>query len=179
RRTSFHYFRFQSPEVLLLLEGTDDAEAHEGRIGVPPNALGLLRIKHAPVFFRAPASCAAQRRSVVIPGPSTNDVRVLPFRWDQHWKQGRCARVEVRVEGLVIVVETPFSSVPVHVVQAPGIRFLLSYGVRFAVGVVDVPGIISQCFRVIAERVGGLGPRTTSILPLRLSWQAVDLPGPG
>src|SRR5437016_1836464 len=64
-------------EVLLLVQGPDDAEAHEGGIGVPPDALGPLRVLDAPLEVGAAPRGGAELLRVVVPRTASHDVGIL------------------------------------------------------------------------------------------------------
>ena len=57
--------------------GPDDPEPRECGVGVPPDALGTLRVLGAPFLVRAPAGRAAELLRVVVPRAAPDDVGIL------------------------------------------------------------------------------------------------------
>ena len=119
------FFHAVVPELEQLLwrghlEGTDDAEAEPLGIGVVPDALGELRILLLPLPTGAAAGGAAQHGKInIIPMAAARHVRI---RFRGFEPRVFCARAgELLVSGRVILVETPFHDVSVHIMESPGV----------------------------------------------------------
>src|SRR6266850_888152 len=91
-------FGAQSFQIVLFFDRADDAEADERRIGVPPDALGALRIAAVPFFARRAARRAPQPRCRIVPRSAARDVRIPPVGGQQHrpLRQRRDPRVLAR-----------------------------------------------------------------------------------
>src|SRR5205085_21731 len=63
----FGHLRFQTFEIVLLLERAYYSEADKQRVGVPPNALGKLRVLLAPFASRGAARGRTQACGVIVP----------------------------------------------------------------------------------------------------------------
>src|SRR5208283_2702727 len=65
-------------------------------------------------------------------------------------------------------IRAPFPDIAVHVVQAPGVRFLLADRGILALGVALEPGVVLQVIGLVAERPGSDGSRPAGIFPFCL-----------
>src|SRR5256885_35403 len=63
----FGHLRFQTFEIVLLLERAYYSEADKQRVGVPPNALGKLRVLLAPFASGGAARGRTQACGVIVP----------------------------------------------------------------------------------------------------------------
>src|SRR5688572_29438672 len=63
-------------------------------------------------------------------------------------------------------VATPFPNIAVHVVQSPGVGFLLPHRMGHVAGVVVKPGEVLQRLRITAETVFGGTAGAAGVLPL-------------
>ncbi len=57
-----------------------------------------------------------------------------------------------------------------HVIESPGIGLLLSYRMRFRIGVVSIPCVLSKAFLVVSKTELCRGSRTASVA----GWKAVE-----
>src|SRR5690606_4780763 len=147
----------------------DHPEADEGGVGVPPEALGNLRIAAAPGLARGPSRRTAQRGRIVVPGAAPDRVRIQLLARIVERIVLRRPRVEVRL----VEIGRPLGDVAVHVVQPEGVGLLLSADVRLSVAVRPVPGVLVERRRVVAERVGRRRAGPCGVLPLRFGRQTV------
>src|SRR5262249_24985641 len=74
-----------------------------------------------------------------------------------------------------VPVGSPLAHVPVHVIQAPGVRFLPADRLGFPRGIVLVPRIASESLGIVAEKESRLRTRPASLLPLGFRRQTVLL----
>src|SRR5207247_1028306 len=75
----------------------------------------------------------------------------------------------------IVPIPAPLPDIPVHIVEAPGIRTLLTHWMGLVVRVGGVPGELAQECRIVTEAVSGRAPRPAGILPLRLRRQPIAL----
>lgn len=100
---------------------------------------------------------------------------------DMVFSRFRAARVFFRlaVMRLGVPVGAPLPDVAVHVVEPPGVGFLLPDRVCGVAAVVRVPSIVAQLPPVVAETVSGCGSGPAGVFPLCLGRQPELLVRPG
>ena len=129
--------------------------------------------------MRGESGGAAGLQRLEHPRSAAGDAGILDIRLTQR-ETGDLVRGELRVKVRFVLVLHPFGDVAVHVVQAPRIRLLLADRVvlvfAFDGTVAQMPGIVVDLGRIIAERKGGLGSGAAGVFPLRLRRQAVVQP---
>ena len=69
----------------------------------------------------------------------------------------------------------PFPQIPMHVVQAPRIRFLRAHRRIVAGRIAGEPGVFAQPGRIVAEGVLGRRSRTGRVVPFRVGGQTNEL----
>src|SRR5437764_7111804 len=104
---AFNHLRLEALEVLLLLQRPDDAETDEGGIGVPPDALGPLRVLGAPLRCRAFPRGTAEQLRVVVPRAAPHDVGILLGIRQDDRAEGRLVPGVLLVGVLEVVVQAP------------------------------------------------------------------------
>src|SRR5437016_1194566 len=93
--------------------------------------------------------------------------------WHNHRIQEELVSKQHRVAVLVVMIETPFGDVAVHVVKAPGVGLLLAHGMGLAVRIVREPGVVRKLTRIVAERKSRFGSGAAGVFPLRFGRQTV------
>ena len=163
----------------MLGQGPDDPEADEGRIRVPPDALGPLGVLHAPFGVGRSPRGTAQTISVIIPGTAASHVGVfLGVGQHNRASRDRVRRGESLVKVGDVMVQAPFRDVAVNVVETPRVWFLLADRLRF-LGVLDIPCVIAELSRIVTKEIRGLGSRAAGVFPLGLGGQPVGFAGLG
>src|SRR2546428_11475733 len=115
-----------------------------------------------PRLVGAPPGGAAELGRVVVPRAAADHVRIVlrrsvpGVRWE---------RADEPLITRLVLVEAPFGHVAVHVVEAPGIRFLAPHFLIFEITVLLVPGVVAELGRIVAERGSGGRARPAGVLP--------------
>jgi hypothetical protein len=73
----------------------------------------------------------------------------------------------------LIPVLAPLPDIAMHVIETPGIGFLLTHGMGLFARVSDIPGIFTKFAVIVAEVKSCHTLRPTRIFPLRLGGKAV------
>src|SRR5262245_61909187 len=64
-----------------------------------------------------------------------------------------------------------------HIIEAPGIRFLLAYFLIFEIAVIVIPMVFTDFRGIIAEEISSGGSGAASILPFGFGGQTVKMTG--
>ena len=114
---------------------------------------------------------------IVVPGSSPYHPRIKRLGYGEG-----ALHLPGQESGVVVgdkLVKHPFGHVAVHVVQAPRIGFLLSDLGVAVFAVVEIPGVVFQVIRIVAERIGGRGPGPAGVLPFCFSGEPIVTTGVG
>src|SRR4051812_12096473 len=161
------HLRSESLEVLLLVQGPDDAEADEGGVGMPPDALGPLRVLDAPLGVGPASLGAAEQFGVVVPRAAPDDIGILLGVGQDDRARGRLVPRILLVGVGQVMVQAPLGHVAVHVVEPPRVGLLLADMHRL-LGVIDVPGVLLERGGMVAPGIGRFGAGAAGIFPFGL-----------